>query len=782
MASHDNQSSTGSELLNPATDAAPDRNGAMVAATPVAAPPMFPGLGSQGPEILHGGINQTWLMNCLRRRWLLALCMGLLIGGAVAGVLLWCFPLSASTIAFIEVKPKADTDVLANSPQRLTQTEIEGQKYKHLSIVKSPNVLDAALKQRDDIAQMEAVLKEDDPSLWMFEELQVSFPNDGDYMEIRYNGEEDPAEMREIVQAIVDAYINEAQTGERQRKQDMIRLLKEKRDEITSNLKSRLRELTREKASAENSHSPSAETETRMLQTEIARLTSQIEEAKRELVEIEVAARVAYEEATSDAVIANMVQEELAQDPFLMTYQQQLFQIDIELQSLSGTSRNKNSGPIQRLRESKQVIRAQMEQHRQQRTAELHQQYKNMPNDVLQSVMVEKQIRQSAAMQRMQAYQKQIEEKTERLMLLTRTDPDIEYREHEVEADQESIAELTKNIESLEVQEVAGDRVRVMNNATTIEGINTIERFAIAGVGGLAAMLATCYAVALIEFRRRRLNGARDMDEGLNVRVLGVLPCTTARKSLAGGSLASAQVGEAIDNVRATLMHDSTSKRRQVVLVASPATMEGSTTVACNLAVSLARSGRRTLLVDGDLRAPALHKLFGLPLDSGLCEVLRSEIDVTDAVQASSSEGLYVLTAGACDMEAIHALATDLPQPIFDKLRAEFDFVVIDGAPILSLSDSLSIGQHVDGAILTVLRDHSEVRQIHRSIELLKDLGVDLIGSVVNGVPVKADRRIAQLHQASASRAKQLPAAATVAHEDADADIDIDGLGDENQE
>jgi Mrp family chromosome partitioning ATPase len=119
-------------------------------------------------------------------------------------------------------------------------------------------------------------------------------------------------------------------------------------------------------------------------------------------------------------------------------------------------------------------------------------------------------------------------------------------------------------------------------------------------------------------------------------------------------------------------------------------------------------------------------------------------------------------------MSAVQALATDLPQPIFEKMRAEFDFVVIDGAPILSLADSLSIGQHVDGAILTVLRDHSEVRQIHRSLEMMKDLGIDVIGSIVNGVPVKADRRIAQLHQAASNRARQLPPAETVVQSEED--------------
>ncbi|MCG8449311.1 MAG: CpsD/CapB family tyrosine-protein kinase [Pirellulales bacterium] len=207
-------------------------------------------------------------------------------------------------------------------------------------------------------------------------------------------------------------------------------------------------------------------------------------------------------------------------------------------------------------------------------------------------------------------------------------------------------------------------------------------------------------------------------------------------------------------------MHDSTSRGRQVVLITSPGTLEGTTTVASHLALSLTRAGRRTLLVDGDLREPAIHKLFGMPAEDGLSEVLRSEIDVSDAVRPTNTEGLWLLPAGTCDMDAIHGLATDQLQPIFEKLREEFDFVVIDAPPVLGLADTLSIGQHVDGVILTTLRDHSEIRKVHQAAELLRSLGIRLLGSVVNGVPLKADRRIARLHRNQAAKPKKLAEAA----------------------
>ena len=108
----------------------------------------------------------------------------------------------------------------------------------------------------------------------------------------------------------------------------------------------------------------------------------------------------------------------------------------------------------------------------------------------------------------------------------------------------------------------------------------------------------------------------------------------------------------------------------------------------------------------------------------------------------------------------MQALATDQAQPIFEKLRADYDFIIIDGAPVLGLSDSLLFGQHCDGAILSVLRDYTCVTRVQQAAELLRGVGVKLIGSVVNGVPIKADRRVTHLQQVTPkSEQKQLETA-----------------------
>jgi capsular exopolysaccharide synthesis family protein len=393
-----------------------------------------------------------------------------------------------------------------------------------------------------------------------------------------------------------------------------------------------------------------------------------------------------------------------------------------------------------------------------------------VPNEALRAAFIEFKVKTESYLAQKKDLEDKLKAAEERIIEMSQVDPELEMLQQDIDSQKLLVENMEQKIQEWKAMQQQAlktamrrgkasefEKVHVIQPALPTEKINFYERWAIAGVGGIAAVALTTYGVALLDFRRRRLNGPNDIDEGLGVRVLGVLP-STSLKALGGNSLVATQIAEGIDNVRATIMHDSTSRPRQVVLVTSPGTMEGATTVAASLALSLARAGRRTLLVDGDLRAPDLHKLFGMSLEDGLSEVLRAEIDLVDAVRPTTHEGLHLLTAGVCDMDAVHALATDQPQAIFEKLRDQFDFIVIDAPPVLGISDSLSLGQYVDGAVLTVLRDHSEIRSIYHALEILRNMGVRVIGSVVNGVPTKADRRVTRLHQSSSKRTPRLTA------------------------
>jgi polysaccharide biosynthesis transport protein len=135
-------------------------------------------------------------------------------------------------------------------------------------------------------------------------------------------------------------------------------------------------------------------------------------------------------------------------------------------------------------------------------------------------------------------------------------------------------------------------------------------------LGPLAALGAVCLGVAWLEFRSRRIHTTDEVAAGLGVRVVGSVPALPQKQKQKRLTLndpltdASPQAAESIDGIRTMLLRNAGSEGTRVVMVTSAVSGEGKTTLASSLALSLARAGRRTLLVDCDLRRPCAHQLF----------------------------------------------------------------------------------------------------------------------------------------------------------------------------
>ncbi len=119
-------------------------------------------------------------------------------------------------------------------------------------------------------------------------------------------------------------------------------------------------------------------------------------------------------------------------------------------------------------------------------------------------------------------------------------------------------------------------------------------------------------------------------------------------------------------------------------------------------------------------------------MQPGFSEVLLAEVEIADAIQETSLEGLAVMPAGQWDRVVLQALAREGLEGVFEKLRQEYDFVIIDSHPILSANDSLLIGQRVDGVILSVLRKVSQMPRVYAANQKLNSVGIHFLGAVVN--------------------------------------------------
>ena len=765
MANQDNENSKAhdSEHALVETNSAASSGQAMAMANP------FGGMGaSQGTDVLKGGMDKSWLYNSLRRRWLLALSMSLFMGTVTAVGLYWVLPKSQKALAQYQVA--SDPMTVLDKSSSLQTRDYEILQSTQIAYIRSPYVLTAVFRD-SRVSQLPMFRDIDNRIDWLRGKLMVSFPNEGELLTIAMSGDYPKEDLKLVVEAVSKAYYDEVVFRSRQERQRPLQILKESYGKIDEQIRSKMfkyQSLAKDSGTSE-AYKDGIDPSTRLLLTEVSQLQALKSELTSRLSQKDMEFQVIRLQLTDPEYLNQKVEEAVSQDPTIAQMQNEVLGIEFQIRQLQSTVKRGTSSGVRRLVRQKEGYQQQINQTRQQLRAQIAGQQANESDPLLKAANTQYQVERATIANNLGTVNDRIVAIQEELLDKAVNDTDLIIRRSEIEQLKIIQQQMANKIQNLEVEGNAPDRIQGIGAepnspapAETSEDFNRTTKLAVGAAGGLGLFLLTGFCIAYIEFTNRKLNGPEQMDEGLGIRVVGTLPSLAGRKQLHPKHPIVAQLNESIDSIRTTLMHESTRKRRQLVMVTSAETGEGRTTVSSQLAASLARAGRRTLLIDGDLREPALHTLFNLPLEDGFSEVLRKETEVSEVIRPTPAAGLWLMTAGYCDTDAVKALGQDNIKQIFEKLRSQYDFIIIDAAPVMGLSDSLMVGQHCDGAIFSVLRDQSCVTKIHQGAEALKSVGVKLIGSVVNGVVAKADKRVTHLQQVSPkSEQQQLETAET---------------------
>jgi non-specific protein-tyrosine kinase len=193
-------------------------------------------------------------------------------------------------------------------------------------------------------------------------------------------------------------------------------------------------------------------------------------------------------------------------------------------------------------------------------------------------------------------------------------------------------------------------------------------------------------------------------------------------------------ISEAYRSLRTNLSFYSLDKPIRSLVVTSPAKAEGKSTTIANLAVTMAQSGRRTILVDCDLRRPSLHTLFDLRSEPGLTNIILDE-DPTLPLQETGLENLWLLASGPTPPNPADLLGSRKIDQLLAKLNEMADIILFDAPPVIAVTDAAVLGAKVDGVLLVInagqtRRDHAE-----RAKELLEKAKVRIIGATLTNAP-----------------------------------------------
>lgn len=170
----------------------------------------------------------------------------------------------------------------------------------------------------------------------------------------------------------------------------------------------------------------------------------------------------------------------------------------------------------------------------------------------------------------------------------------------------------------------------------------------------------------------------------------------------------------------------------KTILVTSSRALEGKTTTCVNLAGSFALASFKTLILDGDLRKPRVHSVFNEKRAPGFTDYFFGQVTYDQIVRKTSINNLYYVSAGTIPPNPSEILGSSQMESFLEKLKNEFDYIIIDSAPLIAVTDSEVLAQYVDGIILVVSANNTEIDLMEQSIELLRKDNLAFLGVVLN--------------------------------------------------
>ncbi len=193
-------------------------------------------------------------------------------------------------------------------------------------------------------------------------------------------------------------------------------------------------------------------------------------------------------------------------------------------------------------------------------------------------------------------------------------------------------------------------------------------------------------------------------------------------------------ISEAYRTLRTNLSFSSLDNPIRTLVVTSPAPDEGKSTTVANLAVTMAQGGRKTILVDCDLRRPSLHKIFNLQVEPGLTNLLLDDQSEA-ALQQTEVEGLLLLASGPLPPNPADLLGSQKIDRIIAMLAEKADIVLFDAPPVIAVTDATVLGAKVDGVLMVISAGKTRRDHAQRAKEMLEKANVRIIGAALTNAP-----------------------------------------------
>lgn len=691
------------------------------------------------------------LLVALKRRWTVAAFVGgLLAVTAVAAV--WF------TLPSGKHQARALVQIRKNQASYLGKgtNELDSDSFKqNQAILLKTRLLLNRVVSKPKVAALPQVQESADPAKALETSIMVKWESP-EIMAVTMTGD-DPVALKVILDTLVNEYLEDAQSDEKQLRETKLKLLDATKADLVKQISTKQANL---QALANTGNSPDAHTnsvtlnlyvseftrmlaeigrlqkEVRLLETERTDLDTQLKNVDQLPIEPDVLQRTAADaplvrdraEALARAKVEHKrLESQVTKDhPLFAKSLEEIKKLDKEYQASVQEVRPEVEGLIRTFRRRELVAKLE------QTTEKLKYLGRQVSADEDDKKRLEGQIQSM----RKGSFGAMLE--TDELKPLT------ERRDT-----------ISREILQLQLEQRADSRLQLREEAFVSLNQNLQRKMLMSGVAGFGGLGFVLVVVALLEWRTRRVDSVDLVVNEIGMRVLGTIPAFPTKNALREANTGQpwrCAMNECVSAARTMLLHTAKANGMQVIMITSATEGEGKTSLACQLGTSLASTGLRTLVLDSDMRNPTAHKLFDVPLTPGCAEILSQDADLTDAIVQTAVTDLWLIPAGNCTNRVLSALAQGSTlESLFDRLRGQFDIIIVDSCPILPVADALLVGQHVDGVLMSIMQNVSQLPKVVNASEKLVQLNIPLLGAVVSGT--KADNAVYGYNYV-----KQLPA------------------------
>lgn len=699
--------------------------------------PFAPPPGADVPHKSSSPITIAFVVRAIRRWWKVITPIALVLAAIASAALYIQFEAVYSASSWLRIEA-------ANPYVIFPEGSSKGFVNTQLQLMRSPLVLERVVAE-PQIARFKDIQTRDEPVQWIGSNLRIAAQGNSELYIVSFSCA-DPHQAATITNAVVEAYFKIQNQEDAVRTQRVIELLedeKARRAEIVARLRENIRSLQSERSESnpfasallsdgETMRHPLGQLQSRITQTEVER-------------EILQAKLKAYEESDPQEIDipAAAIEQAVENHPQVRDLKDLRAGYLVKLDEIEQTStQGKQHSSYVRIKELlassdqdldklREELRDQVVEGEKRRlAANREKEAKSMKARVDSLVLSERLLRER--------YFRQLKDvhKSDGQSL------DLEFRRTELAREEKVFEMIAARTLKLRAETRAPARVTLLKAATPPRSpANSLPYKKIGAIA--AAVFCVPFGLAVLWERIiRRVDDPQQLWQA-DLTVVGEiarLPVSNSRRTSAAKSKQAARdvslFEESIDSLRTCLTLSEPHAESRILVISSAVSGEGKTSVAAQLAVSVARStGETTLLIDADMRSPDIHNVFGIPNEPGLAQVLSRECTLKDAIVTTWSNYVHILPAGVLKASPHKLLGDGSLKALLVELRKTYRHIIIDTSPILSASESLVLAKSADATLLCAMRDVSRVDQVQKAYERLVNTGARPLGTVLNGVP-----------------------------------------------